>query len=188
MTENDLTKIFEGATKEQIDYVLSLNSSDIAAATAKIEAERDNYKSQLETAQTALKEFEGVDVTELNGKIEKLTNDLKEKDKEYKAKIADMEFDSVIDKALTSAGARNTKAAKALLEIETLKASKNQAEDIKKAVAAVKAENDYLFAGENEPFVPINPPGGIDTGKKMSLTEAMVYANKHPGIDVSTLM
>lgn len=187
MTKEDVTKIFEGATEEQITAVLNLNSGDISAATAKIEAERDNYRSQLQTAQTALKEFEGVDVGELNGKIEKLSADLKEKEAAYQQKIADMAFDAVLDKALTGAGAKNAKAVRALLDIETLKASKNQAEDIKNAVAAVKAENDYLF-GESKPFVPINPAGGSETGKKMTLTEAMVYANKHPSVDVSTLM
>ena len=37
------------------------------AEVAKIEAARDNYKSQLTTAQDTLKTFEGVDVNELQG-------------------------------------------------------------------------------------------------------------------------
>lgn len=40
------------------------NGSDIENTKKKLEAERDNYKTQLETAQTALKEFEGIDVNE----------------------------------------------------------------------------------------------------------------------------
>lgn len=58
----------------------------------RLEVERDNYKDSLETAQNALKEFDGVDVKELNGKIAQLTSDLAKKDSEYQAKIADMEF------------------------------------------------------------------------------------------------
>lgn len=187
MKKEDVTKIFEGATEEQINAVLNLNNGDISAATAKIEAERDNYRSQLQTAQTALKEFEGVDVGELNGKIEKLSTDLKEKEAAYQQKIADMAFDAVLDKALTGAGAKNNTAVRALLDIDTLKASKNQAEDIRNAVSAVKTQNDYLF-GESKPFVPINPAGSIDTGKKMSLSEAMAYANTHPNTDITTLI
>lgn len=187
MKREDITRIFEGAAEEQINAVLDINSADIGKVKQKLEAERDNYKSQLDTAQAALQEFEGVDVSELNDRIEKLTTDLKEQETSYQAKIADMEFDAVLDKALTGAGARNAKAVRALLDIDTLKASKNQTEDIKNAVAAVKTENDYLF-GQDKPFVPFNPAGGADSGKKMSLTEAMEYANKHPGVDVSTLM
>ena len=35
---------------------------------SRLEVERDNYKDSLDTAQNSLKEFEGVDVKELNGK------------------------------------------------------------------------------------------------------------------------
>ena len=58
---------------------------------SRLEVERDNYKDSLDTAQNSLKEFEGVDVKELNGKVAQLTADLAKKDTEYQAKIADME-------------------------------------------------------------------------------------------------
>lgn len=46
----------------------------------KLRTSRDNYKSQLETAQTALKKFEGVNVEELKGEIKKLNGDLAAKE------------------------------------------------------------------------------------------------------------
>lgn len=76
MKREDVSKIFEGATEEQINQILNINSADIGNAKQKAETERDGYKAQLNTAQTALKEFEGVDVKELQGKIDKLNNDL----------------------------------------------------------------------------------------------------------------
>lgn len=152
MKREDITKVFEGATDEQINSLLDINSADIGNAKKKLEAERDNYKSQLETAQNALKEFEGVDVKELNGKITQLTNDLQAKESEYQNKIADMEFNSVLDGAISSSGAKNAKAVKALLDLDTLKNSKNQAEDITKALEDVKSKNDFMFdeAGSNK--------------------------------------
>jgi hypothetical protein len=46
------------------------------------------------------------------------------------------------------------------LDIDVLKASKNQTEDIKAALTAAKTENDYLF-GSAEPIQnPIKPTGG----------------------------
>lgn len=151
-----------GLEKEIIDKIMAENGSDIENTKKKLEAERDNYKSQLETAQETLKSFDGVDVNELKGKITQLTNDLEAKENEYQGKLADIEFTNAIESALTGAGAKNTKAVKALLDIESLKSSKNQAEDIKKALEAVKSENDYLFVS-NEPFKnPVkdtgNPP------------------------------
>ena len=90
----------------------------------KLRTSRDNYKSQLETAQTALKKFEGVNVDELKGEIKKLIGELETKETEYQTRIADMEFNSVLDGAISESGARNTKAVKALLDLENLKTSK----------------------------------------------------------------
>ena len=149
-----------GLEKEVIDKIMTENSNDITNTKKKLEAERDNYKEQLETAQTALKDFEGVDVKELNSKISTLTADLAKKDSEYQVKIADMEFNSVLDNAITSSKAKNSKAVKALLDIETLKSSKNQLEDIRTALEKVKSENDYLFEGTNIPGGGANPPSG----------------------------
>lgn len=155
----------------------------------KITTARDNYKNQLDTAQTALKEFEGVDVKELRGKIETLTNDLATKEKEYQDKIADMEFNAVLDSAITKSGARNAKAVKALLDLDSLKTSKNQADDITKALESVKSENDYMFSS-NEPFQnPVKDTGNSQVkGKRMSLIDAMKYKNEHPDADINTLI
>ena len=46
-----------GLEKEIVDKIMSENGSDIEKTKARLEAERDNYKEQLETAQNALKEF-----------------------------------------------------------------------------------------------------------------------------------
>lgn len=119
----------------------------------------DGYKSQLETAQTALKEFEGVDVKELQGKIQALTSDLESKQTEYEAKIADMEFNSVLSSAISKSGAKNSKAVMALLDIDNLKASKNQADDISKALEQVKSENDYMFTSDEPIKNPVHDTG-----------------------------
>ena len=137
-----------GLEKEVIDKIMSENGSDIENTKKKLEAERDNYKSQLETAQETLKSFDGVDVNDLKGKITQLTNDLTAKETEYQGKLAYIEFTNAIESALNGAGAKNIKAVKALLDIDALKSSKNQAEDIKNALETVKSENDYLFQTE----------------------------------------
>lgn len=77
-----------GLTKEQVDGIMAENGADIEA----IKKERDTYKTQLDTAQTTLKSFEGVNVTELQGKITTLTNDLTAKAAEYQKQLADRDF------------------------------------------------------------------------------------------------
>lgn len=68
--------------KGDFDKAVIANYKTIAEVK-KITTARDNYKEQLETAQNALKEFDGVDVKDLQGKIETLNNDLKTKETEY---------------------------------------------------------------------------------------------------------
>ena len=147
-----------GLEKDVIDKIMTENGNDINNAKKKLEAERDNYKEQLETAQTALKEFEGVDVKELNGKITSLTNDLAKQQNEYQTKIADMEFQSVLDTVIKSSNAKDTIAVKAFLDVDALKTSKNQSGDIKTAVEKLKSEKDYLFESINVPGGGGNPP------------------------------
>ena len=176
-----------GLEKEIIDKILDENGADLETTKNKLEAEHDNYKSQLETAQNALKEFDGVDVKDLQGKIETLNNDLKTKETEYQNRIAEMEFNSVLDGAITKSGAKNAKAVKALLDLDTLKSSKNQAEDIAKALEAVKSENDFMFTSD-EPFQnPVRdtgnpPPNGItkEMFAKMGYSERLKLKKSDP--------
>lgn len=170
-----------GLEKEIVDKIMDENGSDLEKAKAKLEAERDNYKSQLETAQNALKEFEGVDIKDLQEKINTLNDDLKRKDTEYTQKIADMEFNSVLDGAINSSGAKNAKAVKALLDLESLKASKNQADDINKALEAVKTENDYMFESKEPIKNPVRETNNPDITKSGITKESfakMGYAER----------
>lgn len=137
----------------------------------KIKSARDSYKSQLDTATESLKEFEGVDVKDLQGKITTLNQQLETQKTAYEKQIADNEFNSLVDSALTRGGARNTKAVKALLDLEALRESKNQSEDIKSAVEKLKEENDYLFTSSE----PIDNPDfvGRTNGKLPGADDAM---------------
>ncbi|RDU21933.1 phage scaffolding protein [Anaerosacchariphilus polymeriproducens] len=143
-----------GLTEDQIATIMAENGKDIEREKAKItaaEQDRDELKTQLDETKKALEGFDGVDIDALNKQINDLKTDLSSKDVEYQKKIADMEFNSVLDAAISEYGAKNAKAVKALLEMDSLKESKNQADDIKKAVEAVKNDNDYLFNSTDTP-------------------------------------
>ena len=96
----------------------------------------------------------------LQGRIQQLNDTLSQKETEYQAKIADMEFDAKLSELLKQSGVKNAEAAKALLDLDTLKASKNQDADIKTAVDACKEENGYLFGSDEPIHNPIAPTGG----------------------------
>lgn len=133
---------------------------------------RDEYKTSLDDVNAKLKEFEGVDVNDLKGQISKLQDDIAAKDSEYARRETERQFNDSLDKAITENGGRNTKAVRALLDIESLMQSKNQTEDIKKALEAAKASDAYLF-GSNEPVNnPVLPGGGDIGGDDMSAIRA----------------
>ena len=59
---------------------------------------------------------------------------------------------------------------------------------VDEAVKQVETEFPSVKQKEHKPFMPANPESSFDTGKKMSLQEAMSYANEHPGTDINTLI
>lgn len=145
--------------KEIIDAILAENGRDIEAAKKPF-ADYDHLKEQLKIAHDGLKAFEGVDVAKLQGEITTLQGKLTDKDKEWQEKLDGMTFDGKVKDAITAAKGKNAKAIAALLEMDTLRQSKDQDTDIKAAVEALKKDNAYLFETEQVP-----PPYAGGTGK-----------------------
>lgn len=148
--------------KEVIDAIMAENGRDIEAAKAKGAepyADYDHIKEQLTQAQSALEQFKDVDVAELQGKVSDLQKAMADKDKEWQAKMDAQAFEGRVKDAITTAKGRNPKAIAALLDMDTLKSSKNQDADIKAAVEALKKDSGYLFEDDNVP-----PPYAAGTG------------------------
>lgn len=161
----------KGMTQEQIDFVMAEVGKEINS----LAAERDGYKNQLDAAQTALESMKGVDVNGLQGQIADLTKQLRGKDSEIERIKSDYLFDTALKEAIRSANGRNEKAIMALLDLDTLKASKNQETDLKAALDNLKKDNDYLFKDTNVPKV-VSVTSGINPDaqtKKEQANEAL---------------
>lgn len=144
--------------KAEFDKAVLDNYKTVAEAE-KLRTARDNYKSQLDDATQKLEGFKGVNVEELQGKITALTDDLASQKAAFDKQLADRDFDDMLNTAITGSKAKNVKAVKALLDLEAIRASKNQSADLDAALKKVKEENDYLFTSEE----PIDNP--VITGK-----------------------
>lgn len=145
----------KGLTQDQVNYVMAEYGKDLNA----VKQERDSYKTQLDTAKATLKTFEGVNVTELNGKIAQLTNDLAAKDTELQRQLAERDFNDLLKSTAESFKPRDIKAVMPFLDVEKLKGSKNQEADIKAALETVKKDNAYLFQDTQIPRVVSSTPG-----------------------------
>jgi hypothetical protein len=113
-----------------------------------------NLTEQLDSTKEALKKFDGVDADALNKQIAELNDELKNKETEYQNQIADRDFQDMLKDSIASAKGKNAKAITALLDLETLKASKNQKEDIAAALKTLtEAEDSKMLFGDSEPDV-----------------------------------
>lgn len=144
--------------KEVIDAILAENDRDVESAKKPF-ADYESIKEQLKTATEGLKAFEGVDVKDLQGQVAKLTKDLADQAEAHKKQLADLAFDGVLKDAITAARGRNDKAIRALLDVDKLKASKDQTADIKATLEDLKKDSGYLFESEETP-----PPYAAGTG------------------------
>ena len=170
MKREDLTA--KGLTQEQVDYVMAEYGKELNP----LKAERDSYKTQLDTAQASLKAMEGIDAAGLQQKIIELNTQLSGKDAEIEKIKADYAFHDILKDAIRKSGARNDKAVMALLDMDALKVSKNQVADVEKALEAVKKDNDYLFTSSSPvPRVVSSTPGIDNTAqtKKEQANEAL---------------
>lgn len=121
-----------------------------------------NLTTQLNTTKESLKAFEGVDAAALNQKIKDLETDLANKDADYQKQIADRDFSDLLKESIATAKGRNAKAIMALLDVDTLKASKNQKEDVAAALKALtEAEDSKMLFGEAETVIGGGNPIGI---------------------------
>ena len=168
--------------KAEFDKAVLENYKTVAEAE-KLRTARDTYKSQLDDATQKLEGFKGVNVEELQGKITALTDNLASQKAAFDKQLADRDFDDMLNTAITGSKAKNVKAVRALLDLESIKASKNQSADIEAALKKVKEENDYLFTSE-EPIDNGKFVGGttsnptvktLDDLDKMSYSEYKKY-------------
>lgn len=147
-----------GLTEEQIADIMKENGKDVEASKAKF-SDYDDLKTQLADAGTTIDGFKAMDIDGIKKAAEDYKAKAEQAEKDAADKIAAMEFGTLLDGAITASKGKNAKAVRALLDMDTLKASKNQSEDIKAALEAIKTENGYLFEDATTP-----PPYAGGTG------------------------
>ncbi|NTL85869.1 phage scaffolding protein [Enterococcus faecium] len=151
-----------GLTDEQIGSIMALHGVTVNELNSRVstaEQQATQYQEQLEKNQNELNDFKAN--AKGNEDLTKQLEDLQSRFDEIKTsseqQIADLKKSSAIDLALTQAGAKNIKAAKALLDSESLELTDEGLKGLGEQLAALKESDSYLF-GSNEP-VPPNPEG-----------------------------
>lgn len=184
MKREDLEAL--GLSKEQIDKVLNMHHAeydqvkkDLDTAQEDLKNEKEKTSSQETTIKDLkkdLEEFKDADVSGMKQKIADLEEDIRSKDENHRKEIADRDFNDILKDSIAAAKGKNAKAITALLDIDALKASKNQKEDISAALKTLtEAEDSKMLFGEPEPdnIGSGNPSGTVTKGGDQSSDAAL---------------
>lgn len=163
MTKEELKAL--GLTDEQIAEVFKINGKDIEKAKGDLktkETELETLQGQLKTANKQIEDFKEMDVEGIKKAADEYKTKFEEAQANAQKEIEALKFEHSLESALTKAGAKNVKAAKALLDIEILRSSKNIDSDLETAISTLKETDNYLF-GEIE---PTGTGGSLGGGEK----------------------
>lgn len=164
LSENGVTLTDE--QKTAVTKAMSENYKPIADWQKQVD-KVTSLTDQLNTATEAMKKFDGVDPEALKNQIADLNKKLADKDTEYQSQIADRDFQDMLKTEIAKAKGKNAKAITALLDIDSLKASKNQSNDVADALKKLaEAEDSKMLFGEAETQVigKGNPIGSFTNG------------------------
>ncbi len=145
-----------GLNDEQIRSVMAEYGKEInplKQAQANAEQERDSLKSQLEDVNGQLSEAQknSKKGSELQGQLKDLQKQFDDSKAKAEEQLQATKKDYEIAAALSKAGAKNDKAVKALLDTEKVNFDDDgKLIGLSEQLEAVKQDNDFLFADENE--------------------------------------
>lgn len=128
--------------------------NEAAEAKKKLEADLQARDKQLEQLKNAAGNSE-----ELKAQIEQLQAENQKAAEEWQAKMAQMQLDFAIEKALAAAKAKNAKAVKALLDMEKVKLDGEQLLGLDDQLKALQQSDPYLFGDAGRVGSGTNPPG-----------------------------
>jgi transketolase len=153
--EGKLDGVIADIGKELPKYFIPKDKyNEVAEAKKKLEADIQERDKQLEQLKAAAGSNE-----ELKKQIETLQAENKKASEEWQAKIAQMQLDFALERALTTARAKNPKAVKALLDMEKVKLDGEQLLGLDDQLKALQQSDPYLFGDSGKVGSGTNPPG-----------------------------
>jgi hypothetical protein len=196
MKKEELMKL-EGMTDDLAAKIVEMSADEMKGMIPKtrldeVIAERDNAKNSNADLlkQLGSLQKETGDVQSLKDKIKELEDGAKETAKTHAAEIQTLKINNAVDTALIGAKALNTKAVKALLNLEGAElAEDGTVKGLSDQIAAIQKSDGYLFGSSTMKGAKTGESGnddgdkGVDTSK-MTYSELAAYAAAHPDFKI----
>lgn len=161
LTEEQVTKVLEGFN----GYVPKARFDEVNEAKKKALDAINERDKQLEELTKSKGDLDG-----LKAEIVKLQETNKLAKEQYESDLNTLKINNAVELALTSAGARNTKAVKALLDLKDAKFEGETVKGLAEQIAALKGgENSFLFKTEEKQNVNSTPVGMKQTETNTSV-------------------
>lgn len=174
LNDEQIAAVFKLRGKEVEDYNQLKNNFET------LKTENENYKSQVASANEQIEAFKDMDIESIKASAEEYKSKYEQAQIKAKEDMDNITLNNAIDLGLVNAGSRNLKAAKALLDIDSLKGSKNLNDDLKAQIEGLKESDSYLFKGQEEPKQrSMGKSGSLGEKELKDMTyEEMLEANK----------
>ena len=190
ISRDKLLKI--GLSNEQMEKIIALHGADIEELKAKSDELINSKTEELKKANESLKSQiaeRDKDLKTLKkqaGDNEELTNQYKSLQSKYKQdtenltkELQQTKLNSAVDRALGKAKVRNSKAAKALLNMDEVKLNdKGEVEGLEDQISSLQKSDGYLFdQGSKEPYQPQGGGGKTDPDPVATMTNVFKGEN-----------
>lgn len=160
----DFLKAVNNEYKTVADYEKKVNrlTDDLAAE-----------KKRADDAVETLKGFEGKDFDAITRERDEWKTKHDNAVAAHQKEQEEREFNSILETAITDAKGKNAKAIIALLDMEKLRSSRNQENDIKSALDSLRTDSGYLFEDNGGDPKFTDPKGNGGTGGTTTLKDIM---------------
>lgn len=183
ISEELAAKAEKASLEELKGYVEKSKHDEVVEENKTLKTSVSDRDRQLETLKASAGDNE-----ELKRQIETMKQQNTDQEKAYKAELAQLRLDNAIENALTAAGAKNSKAVKALLDASKVKLGEDgKLSGWDEQIKAIQKSDGYLFNAKQQTFKGFQPgasgdvkPGTNVDMSKMTYEELAAYMENNP--------
>lgn len=171
-------EITEDIEKKVMEEFIEKKDSDLK------DTEITNLKEQLKTRDKDIEELKKTDGTKVKEELTTLQDKYKKDTEALKKELADTQFESALDLALSSVNAKDSGIIKTLLDKEKIQFKDGKFEGLTEQLETMKKEKEFLFNAEENKASEDNkqkqytytPVGGKASSEPTTLNDAVAQA------------